>query len=495
MRARLRCLVAARGPVAPVALAAPIALAALVALLAAGLVPDPAAAAPETGLDAEFCADLQAMHLSGAQRALADIIATTSVQDIALNRERYLQHRPLINHRIDTGSITHQRGSGRCWMFAGFNVLRPEVISKHDLKDFEFSENYLLFWDKMEKANVFLEEMIARAGDPLDDRRLSIVLDGPLGDGGWWSYFVDLATKYGMVPKEIMPETHNSSSTGGMNRVLELKLVEMGLDLRQKTRDEASRATLTDAKKAHLREFYRLLAYHLGSPPTEFTWRYETEQDSTKLTTYPRPLTPKTFFEEIVAIDLESYRALFHYPGKAFDQTYSLELSRNIYDRPDFTLINVPIDTLKACALASVLDSSAVWFACDVGKENYGKDGIFALGIYNYGEIYDTSFDLPKRDLIQMGQITPNHAMVFVGVDTLSTPEGPHASKWLVENSWGSGAGDDGMWYMYDDWFDQYLFGVIVHEKYLSPRLRELSRQPPTILPPWDPMYGLTGLD
>lgn len=452
-------------------------------------------ASPATGLDADFRAELQSMRLDGARKALADIIANTNLQDIALNRERYLQHHPLVNHRIDTGSITHQRGSGRCWMFAGFNVLRPEVIRKHDLKDFEFSENHLMFWDKMEKANVFLEEMIARAGDPLDDRRLAIVLDGPLGDGGWWSYFVDLVTKYGVVPKEIMPETHNSSSTGSMNRVLELKLVEMGLDLRDRARNGASREALGRVKKDYLREFYRLLAYHLGLPPAEFTWRYETKTDSTALTTYPHPLTPASFFEEVVAIDLEPYRALFHYPGKAYDQTYSLELSRNIYDRPNFTLLNVPIDTLKACALASVLDSAAVWFACDVGKENYSRDGILALDIYNVREIYDTSFSLPKRDLIQMGLATPNHAMVFVGADTLSTPEGPRASKWLVENSWGADAGDDGMWYMYDDWFDRYLFGVIVHEKYLSPRLRSLSRQPPVLLPPWDPMYGLTRLD
>jgi bleomycin hydrolase len=454
----------------------------------------PTRAAADTGLDPAFCTELQKTAFVGPHRALADIIAGTNVKDIALNRQRYLEHRPLVNHRIDSGSITHQKSSGRCWMFAGFNVLRPEVIRKYDLKDFEFSQNYLLFWDKLEKANVYLEEMIARAEDPLDDRRLAIVLDSPVGDGGWWSYFVDLAGKYGVIPKEVMPETHNSSSTGPMNRVLRMKLAEMGLDLRARTRDGLSRPALTEVKQAHLREIYRLLALHLGTPPASFTWRYETKKDSTGSTTYPRPLTPKSFFTDIVDVDLSRYHSLFHYPGKAYDQTYQFEMSRNIYDRPDFTLLNVPIDTLKACALAALLDSAAVWFACDVGQENYGKDGIFALDIFNYAEIYGTTFDLPKQDLIRLGLITPNHAMTFVGVDTVATPAGPRATKWLVENSWGSDAGNKGMWYMYDDWFDRYMFGVIVHEKHLSPRLRELATLPPVLLPPWDPMYGLTKL-
>ncbi len=464
------------------------------ALLALLWLPLGAQGAEDGGLDPSFCAELQRETFEGPEKALADMIASTNVQDVALNRERYLSHQSFINHRIKSGSITNQKGSGRCWMFAGFNVLRPALLAKHDLKDFEFSENYLLFWDKMEKTNVFFEEMIARASDPLDDRRVEIALDSPLGDGGWWSYFVDLVVKHGVVPKEIMPETRNSSATGTMNRMVGLKVKEMGMALRRQAREGAAMKDLRRTKEDYLREIYRLFAVHLGEPPTEFTWRYECKSDSLSSTVYPEVLTPLTFFEEVVGVDLSAYHSLFHYPGKDYYKTYSMEMSRNLYDRPDFTLLNVPIDTLKACALASVLDSTAVWFACDVGKENYGKDGILARDIYNYELIYGTTFDLSKTDLIRLGLITPNHAMAFVGVDTVATPSGPHATKWLVENSWGTDRGDKGLWYLYDDWFDRYMFGVVVHERYLSPALRELAQQPPILLPPWDPMYSLNRL-
>ncbi|MBD3236363.1 MAG: hypothetical protein GF330_06655 [Candidatus Eisenbacteria bacterium] len=444
-----------------------------------------------TGISAEFLSRMQTRAFGPTEQVLADAVAHNDVRNLALNRDRVVSHRPLVNHRIESGSITHQKGSGRCWIFAGFNVLRPAVIERYDLEEFEFSESYVQFWDKLEKANSFLEEMIARAEDPLDDRRLEIVLDTPLGDGGWWSYFVDLVEKYGLIPKEVMPESHASSSTAMMNHLLEQKVGEMGLELRALARGDATLEEIQSRKETHLAEIYRLLTMHLGRPPQQFTWRYETKTDTTRITTYPHPLTPHGFFTKVVGVDLQSYRALFHYPGKAFDQTYRLELSRSVHDRPDFTLLNVPIDTLRACVLASILDSSAVWFACDVGQENYGDEGILRLDIYNYEALFDTSFRLPKEDLIHLGLITPNHAMTFVGVDTL----GSQPVKWLVENSWGADAGDDGHWHMYDDWFERYLFGAIVHERYLSTRLRELATRPPILLPPWDPMRAITRLD
>jgi len=463
-------------------------LAALVALLA------PAAGsvgrAPEGGLSDELIRRLQGRPLAPAEQALADIVANGDVDAVALNRARFIAHDDFVNHRIKTGDITNQKGSGRCWMFAGFNVLRPQVMKKYKLKTFEFSENYLMFWDKLEKSNTFLQGMIDLAAEPLEDRYVRNLLDDPLGDGGWWTYFVDLVKKYGVVPKEAMPETFNSSATGRMNAVLTLKVKEMGLALRNLARGGSSRDALRERREAMLAEMYRLLVLNLGRPPEEFTWRYETT-DSTSIATHPVRLTPRAFLEEVIGVDLDAYVALFDYPGKAYFRPYALEMSRNIYDRPDFTLLNVPIDTLRACALRSVLDSTAVWFACDVGQENFGAEGIFALGIFNYEQIYGTDFGLPKKDLIQLGLITPNHAMTFVGVDTLAA----HPAKWLVENSWGSDRGDKGLWYMYNDWFDRYLFGAIVHRRYVSDALWELAQREPTVLPPWDPMYALSKLN
>ncbi len=450
----------------------------------------PAGRAPEGGVSADLVRRLQERQYTPAEQALADIVASGDVETIALNRARFLAHDDFVNHRIKTGDITNQKGSGRCWMFAGFNVLRPQVMKKYKLKTFEFSENYLTFWDKLEKANVFLQGMIDLADEPLDDRYVQNLLDDPLGDGGWWTYFVDLVGKYGVVPKEAMPETFNSSATGRMNGVLILKVKEMGLELRNLARAGAGREELRARREAMVVEVYRLLVLNLGRPPADFVWRYETT-DSTAIVTHPGRLTPRAFLEEVIGVDLTEYVALFDYPGKAYFRPYALEWSRNIYDRPDFALLNVPIDTLRACVLRSVLDSTAVWFACDVGQENYGAEGIFALGIFNYEQIYGTSFRLPRKDLIELGLTTPNHAMTFVGVDTLAA----RPVKWLVENSWGDERGDKGRWYMYEDWLDRYLFGAVMHRRYVSDRLWELSRQEPEMLPPWDPMYALSRLD
>jgi len=457
------------------------------------LVLAPAAAsggsAPEGAVTEELVRRLQTRPLTPAEQAIADIVASGDVNAVALNRERLIAHDGFVNLKIKRGDITNQKSSGRCWMFAGFNVLRPEVMRKYKLSTFEFSENYLLFWDKIEKSNFFLQGMIDLAEKPLDDRYLQTLLDEPLGDGGWWSYFVDLANKYGVVPVEAMPETHNSSSTGRMNGLLTLKLKEIGLELREMARGGASASTLREKRESALEEIFRFLLLNLGRPPETFTWRYATT-DSTTIVTYPGTLTPRAFLEDVIGVDLQAYVALFNYPGKAYGKPYAFELSRNVYDRANFTVLNVPSDSLRACIYRSVLDSTAVWFACDVGKENYGEKGVMGLGIYNYEQIYGTRFGLPKKDLIQLGLITPNHAMTFVGVDTL---DGAPA-KWLVENSWGDERGDDGLWYMYNDWFDRYLFGAVVHRRYVSDAMIDMTRQDPIVLPPWDPMYGLSDL-
>jgi len=457
----------------------------LVLFMASGL-----AAAPKGGIPESLVEQLTQTVLDGPQKAMADVVANQSIKDVALNRERYIAHNNFVDFKIKTGGITNQKSSGRCWMFAGFNVLRPAVIKKFNLKSFEFSQNYLMFWDKMEKINMYLQYMIDFADRPLDDRELSTIIADPMGDGGWWTYFTDLIDKYGVVPKEAMPETQNSSSTGMMNYLIGMKVKEYAVELRNKVRDGASEKDVTGRKEKMLAEVYRMLVINLGPPPAEFTWRYEAD-DSTGIVIHPKKFTPKSFYKEVIDVDLTEYVGLFNYPGKDFFENYSLRLSRNMYDRPNFTVVNVPADTMRAYALKSVLDSTAVWFACDVGQENYGKDGIMALDIYNYASIYGSEFGLPKAELIHMQIISSNHAMTFIGADTTDG----RVDKWLVENSWGDDKGDKGNWYMYNDWFDRYMFGVIIHKKYLSEELLKISKKKPIELPPWDPMYSLNKLD
>ncbi len=452
--------------------------------------PFAALSAGDGGITPAMLKEYNEVEFDGMAKALSDALANKSISDIALNRERYIQHSPIVNHKIKTGSITHQKSSGRCWMFAGFNVLRPFVMEKYKLKDFEFSQNYLLFWDKMEKSNLFLQAMIDMAERDLDDRELQVIIDGPLGDGGWWTYFTGLVEKYGVVPREVMPETHNSSSTGSMNSLVNLLLKSHGVHLREMARQGIKKSELMDKKAEMLKEIHHMLRMNLGTPPKEFTWRYETS-DSAGIVTHPDTFTPKSFAKEVLNVDLADYVALFNYPGKPYFENYSMKWSRNMYDRPNFAVLNLPIDSLSKYAALSVLDSTPVWFACDVGKEQYSESGIMALDIFNFEEIYGLAFDLPKKDLIEMSLITPNHAMTFIGVDTTNG----EVNKWLVENSWGKERGDNGLWYMYPDWFDRYMFGVIIHKDYLGDDIKAMSRKSPIELEPWDPMYNLNRLD
>ena len=449
----------------------------------------PSAAAGKGGIPEDLIDRLSADPLNDRDRAMSDILANQNIKNIALNRQRFIEHNKFVNHKISTANITNQESSGRCWMFAGLNVLRPQAMKNLKVKTIEFSQNYILFWDKMEKLNLFLQLMIDYADRPIDDRELEYIINDVGGDGGWWPFFTALVDKYGLIPKEVMPETVNSSSTGDMNKFLVLKAKEMGVRLREAARGDASKKDLEEKKHEMLGEIYRLLILHLGEPPREFTWRYETT-DTTVKGTIVGTYTPQSFYRAAITDTLADFIALFDLPMKEYFKNYSLRLSRNIYDMPDFTVLNLPIDTLKAYAMVSVIDSMPVWFTCDVGQENYSKDGIMALDIYDYEAILGTTFDLPKADLMRMRLIGPTHAMAFIGADTADG----RAVKWLVENSWGDERGDKGMWYMYNDWFDRYMYGVIVHKRYLSEELKKLSRVEPIVLPPWDPMSCLKRL-
>ncbi|MEZ5359385.1 MAG: C1 family peptidase [Candidatus Zixiibacteriota bacterium] len=449
-----------------------------------------AVSADKGGIPKRLIDSLNAVSYDNMDKTIADIVANGDINSVALNRERFIEHNKFVNLKIKTGEITNQKSSGRCWMFSGLNILRPQAMKNLKNEKLQFSQNYLMFYDKMEKYNTFLQYMIDFADRPLDDRELQILIDGPGGDGGWWTYFTGLIKRYGLVPIEAMPETHNSSSSGKMNEFLTMKGMQFGVQLREQFAAGTSKKDLVRVKEGMLAELYQLLVLHLGQPPTEFVWRHESS-DTTVKGTITETYTPQSFAKAALSDDFDDYVALFNYPGKPFMANYSVEMSRNIYTDQNFSIVNVPVDTMMAYAFASLLDSTPVWFACDVGKEDYTKDGIMALNIYNYEDILGTKFDLPKKDLIQMMVITPNHAMAFMGIDTADGKP----VKWLVENSWGGDKGDGGYWYMYNDWFRRYMFGVVIHKRYLSKQLIDISRTEPMILKPWDPMYSLNRLN
>jgi bleomycin hydrolase len=424
-----------------------------------------------------------AFEARGDQTAVMNAIAVTDMAKLCLNRQKLLEHNPLFSYRLKDAGVTNQKGSGRCWLFAGLNIFNADVMTQLKLSKFELSQPYLTFYDKMEKANLFLEEIIDMRDRPLHDRKMEIILDSPFGDGGWWHYVTDLIDKYGAVPLSAMPETKPSTSTGQINKLANRMLRGFASDLRTMHTEGATEDMIRQRKEEMMGDIYTLLVYNYGQPPEQFTFRYE-DKDST--VSEPKSYTPKSFQNEFIGKKLPRYVTLMDNPCKLYDSLYQIESSRNMVEKPDMVMLNLPIERLKYYAKKALLDSQAVWFANDVGKDNYRDSAIMATDIYDYNSTYQLDFKISKAERIGYRDSYPTHAMVLMGLDT--TSDGTIV-KWLVENSWGTKKGDDGWWYMYDDWFDEYVYFVIVTEDMLDDEDRKKFKQTPIKEPVWDTFY------
>ncbi len=424
------------------------------------------------------------VRLKPEDYAIMNAITNNKLTELSLNHRFLSRHNNLFTHRIKTKGITDQKRSGRCWLFAGLNVLRPKVIEKYKLKNFEFSQTYLFFWDKLEKANRFLEFIIESRDRDLLDRELSIFLDRPVFDGGYWSYVVNLIDKYGVVPKSAMPETYNSKNSWVMNRMISRKLREDAVILRKLADDGAGPDRLRQEKIEMLKTIYRILVLNLGEPPKEFTWRYEDKDGNVSK---PETYTPREFYEKVVGVDIRDYVALFNYPGKEFNRLYQCDNVRNIFEYPDPVYANLDIRALEDYTLKSVLDDEPVWFACDIIQDRDSEHGILSTRVFDYQSLYGVEMKIDKQNRIFFRESSGNHAMVFTGVDVKDAKP----VKWWVEDSHGKDSGDNGHWVMYNDWFDEYVYAVIINKKYLPKKVQKIFQQKPVHLPPWDPMATL----
>jgi bleomycin hydrolase len=436
----------------------------------------------EGGLTSEVIQEVrQSFKMDTPTRALMNALTNNDIKKLALNRDKYVAHDNLFNHKIKTKGITNQKSSGRCWLFAGLNIMRPRVIEKLELKEFEFSQSYLFFWDKFEKANTFLELIIeTRDRDPLD-RELTMILKNPFSDGGLWIYVVELIEKYGVVPKSVMPESEQTSNTKMMDRLISRKLRKDAALFREMSQSGASVRELREHKVEMLKEVYRMLVLNFGVPPEEFQWRYESKDSVlSEVKTY----TPRSFFKEVVDIDLRDFVPIYNHAVRPYNKLYRMRFARNIYDRPDNVFINLDTEQMRQFILKQLLDNQPVYFSCDVGKESNSEYGILAPDIHDYETFYGMDFSMSKADKFRYRESHSTHAMVFVGVDTLQG----RPKKWLVENSWGDEKGDKGYWTMYDEWFDEYIYKVIIHKKHLPKHVLDILKTDPIVLPPWDPM-------
>jgi len=424
-------------------------------------------------------------------RLALNAVAKSGIAAVALDRETMNRTNHTYSHLIETPEATDQKKTGRCWLFAGLNTLRLASMQKMNLEKFELSQAYLMFWDKLEKANFFMESIIETRDEPLNGRLMMWILATPLPDGGQWDMFVNLVRKYGVVPKSAMPETFSSSNSHLMNQILVAKLREYAQALRELHQEGKSPDELRLAKGEMMQEFYRMLAIHLGQPPSRFLWEW---RDKEKQFHRHGELTPTEFFEEYVAFDLDDMVCLINAPtaDKPYGKMYTVQYLGTVVGGQQIRYLNVAMGRLRKAAAAMIADGHAVWFGCDVGKMLERDMGVLDDQVYDYDLVYGTRFNLDKAGRLDYGHSRMTHAMVLTGVDL---DESGEPIKWRVENSWGTENGDKGYFVMSDKWFDEYLFEVVVSKSYLSAELLQVLDTEPIVLPPWDPMGALAKTD
>ena len=423
---------------------------------------------------------------SPAYRLAQNAVTRVTVDDVAISREIINGTGHSWSVLLDDWKVTNQERSGRCWLFAGLNLLRVGAMHKMGLKEFEFSQNYAMFWDKIERANYFLEAVIETAGRELGDRTIAFLLQSAAEDGGQWNMFAALVGKHGLVPKSVMPETQSSSNTGRMNGILRSQLRQGARAVRAAY--AAGGAEAARAEKAGiLRIIYRVLCIHLGTPPERFDWQW-TDKDRE----FHRDglLTPQEFAARYVELPVADYVCLVHDPRATSPQgrTFTVEYLGNVIGAPPVTYLNVDVPLLKRLAAASLSAGEPVWFGCDVGKMMSNDYGIWDAALYDLPSVYDTPFDLDKAARLEYGESQMTHAMLFTGVDL---GEDGAARRWRVENSWGSDTGRDGFYTMNDSWFDEYVFEIAARRSALPPELQAALDTEPIVLPAWDPMGAL----
>lgn len=437
------------------------------------------------GISAEMLQSIkQAQTNTMADRALRNALAGTSINQLAITAENPAIGDTHFSHKVPSKGITDQQQSGRCWLFTGMNVMRAKMIKKYDMGEFQFSQAYSFFYDQLEKSNLFLQAVIDNADKPMDDKVVEWLFQHPLSDGGTFCGVQDVVMKYGIVPADVMPERFSANNTSRMASILSLKLREYGLTLRKAVADGEKKAAIEKRKTEMLATVYRILSLCLGEPPTEFTWtRKNAAGEPVETKTY----TPQSFYKEYVGADLKNdYVMLMNDPSRPYYKTYTIDLDRHSYDGAQWTYVNLPMEEIKEMAIASIKDSTMMYYSCDVGKCYNSKTGVLSLDNYDFESLFATDFPMDKADRIRTFASASSHAMTLMAVD-LDAEGKPR--KWMVENSWGPASGYKGHLIMTDSWFDEYTFRLVVDKKYVPEATLKLLKQKPTLLPAWDPLF------
>ncbi len=419
-----------------------------------------------------------------ANTAVANAIARTGVEQSSFNNDVLRFHNFKFSESVKKADITHQKNSGRCWMFAGFNVLRLEVMKKLNLKTFEFSETYLFFMDKLEKSNSFLNLMIDFVDEPINSRLMQTFLDEKIaGDGSWFEGFDALVNKYGAVPKSVMPETCDSLKSSAFVKQINLRLRRSAMLIREAHKAGKGKDELNKIKEDTLYEVYNICTKVLGKLPETFDFEYHDKDNKFHKIT---GLTPIKFYQEYVGNFFENKVNLIEDPRGVYPHGKKLELkhSKVVEEGNAVFSLNVPQNDIKQAVIDSIKDGEAVWFACDVDQKTHRKAGIMDTQLFNYDETLTPIGEFTRAQRIDYKCTEMNHAMVFVGVDL---DENGKPIKWQVENSWGDKMGDKGIFSMSDEWFTNENISVIVDKKHVDQKWLKGLDEESIMLEPWDP--------
>ncbi len=434
--------------------------------------------------DEQIQALRKAFDTNPANKVAQNAVTSVQLPSLALNRSIIQDTANTFSTKLDDWKVTSQKSSGRCWLFAALNLFRVGAMKKMNVKNFEFSQAHIHFWDKFERSNHLLEAMIDTADRPVDDRTIHFLLSDPIGDGGQWNMAMNLIEKYGLVPKSVYPESHTSSATRWMNMELKNILRSSACELRAILNNGGSLEEARAHKEKRVSDIWNMLCIHLGTPPTSFDWQWRDKDDK-----FHRKgeMTPKEFASEYVDIDWRNYVCIVNDPRNIYYQTYTVDYLQNVAGGPPVVYLNVPSEEMKAVTQKLLEDGVPVWMGCDVGKEMDRKGGYWDADLFNVSGLYGVEYGMDKENRLRHGQTMMTHAMLFTGVDVVNGKP----RRWRVENSWGEDSGQKGYYTMNDSWYDEYMFEIAAPKEYLTEKMLAGLESEPIVLPAWDPMGSL----
>ena len=417
-------------------------------------------------------------------RVAQNAVTSNNLSSVTLRRDLVQEIDFTFSTKLDEWKATNQKSSGRCWLFATLNLFRPGTMKKMNVKEFEFSQAHIHFWDKFERSNHFLEAIIETSGRPVDDRTIHFLLSDPICDWGQWNMAMNMIRKHGLVPKSAYPESNSSSSTRWMNSILKDILRSSASEIREILDSGGSEKEARSHKESRMEDIWRVLCIHLGTPPESFYWQW---RDKDKEFHRRGEITPQQFADEFVDVDWEEYVCIVNDPRNEYYQTYTVDYLQNVAGGPPVVYLNVPSDEMKSITQEILEDGMPVWMGCDVGKQMDRKRGLWDANLFETNELYCVDYGMSKADRLRYGQTMMTHAMLFTGVDIyVGKPR-----RWRVENSWGDDSGQKGFYTMNDNWYDEHMFEIASPKKYLTDKMVKGLETVPIVLEAWDPMGSL----